>query len=202
MVVSELKDNQVFKVDDDTHIRVVYTPGHAKDHCAFYLEEENTVFTGDCILGHGTVTFEDLTEYMKGLQRVKELSPDRLFPGHGPVVENAEEKIDEYFAIRMAKEKQILGIFLRDTSVLWTPIEMVELMSSEGSKKEYTEATLAAVVRATGLHFIKLYYDGKAELFNADRVREKLAMDPYDAENVISIVNKKWRYIGDNISKL
>ncbi|CAO3606595.1 unnamed protein product [Mucor hiemalis] len=189
--VKELADDQVFVVDSNVHIRVVHTPGHAKDHCAFYFEEEDIVFTADCILGHGSVAFEDLTEYIYGLRRIQDLKPSKLYPGHGDVVNNGIEKVEQYLSIRMAKENQILEIMRRDRSRTWTPIEIVDEMSS--ASKGYNEHFMAVVVRTIGLHLIKLYFDEKVEMVKAESFIEKQGIDPYDAHNVFSIVNEKWR---------
>lgn len=191
--VKELVDDQVFVVDKDVHIRVVYTPGHAKDHCAFYFEEEDTVFTADCILGHGSVAFEDLTEYIYGLRRIQDLKPSKLYPGHGDVVNNGIEKVEQYLSIRVAKENQILEIMRRDKSKTWTPIEIVDEMNSVS--KGYNEQLMAVVVRTIGLHLIKLYFDEKVEMVEAESFLENQGIDPYDAYNVFSIVNEKWRLI-------
>lgn len=191
--VKELVDDQVFVVDKDVHIRVVHTPGHAKDHCAFYFEEEDTVFTADCILGHGSVAFEDLTEYIYGLRRIQDLKPSKLYPGHGDVVNNGIEKVEQYLSIRMAKENQILEIMRKDKSKTWTPIEIVDEMNS--ASKGYNEQLMAVVVRTIGLHLIKLYFDEKVEMVEAESFLENQGIDPYDAYNVFSIVNEKWRLL-------
>ena len=50
----------------------------------------------------------DLFDYMKSLERLLELKPEVLYPAHGPVIRNAEEKIRQYIAHRNLREEQIL----------------------------------------------------------------------------------------------
>ncbi|KAL1838178.1 hypothetical protein VTJ49DRAFT_2959 [Mycothermus thermophilus] len=55
----DIADGQRFCVPGAS-LTAVYTPGHTTDHTVFVWEEEDALFTGDNVLGHGTSVFEDL----------------------------------------------------------------------------------------------------------------------------------------------
>ncbi|CAM9564188.1 unnamed protein product, partial [Hapterophycus canaliculatus] len=111
---SSVEDGQLFRANGAT-LEAVFTPGHTVDHIAFVLHEERALITGDMILGCGTAIFEDFTSYMASLKRVLEMSPKygggftRLYCGHGPVVDAAEDKIKFYMKHRQEREDQIMS---------------------------------------------------------------------------------------------
>lgn len=117
-----IEDHQVFSVDEQTTIKALYTPGHTDDHVSFLLERDNAVLSGDCVLGCGTAVFDNLFEYMHSLTMLRSMIIQRnknprksqhilnIYPGHGPVITNALEKIDEYIQHRNLRERQIVEL--------------------------------------------------------------------------------------------
>ncbi len=95
----------------------VHTPGHASDHLCYYLEEEKALFTGDLIVGAGTVVIPagdgDMGDYLRSLERLLSLDLTRIYPGHGPVITRPYEKIREYIDHRKSREEQVLQILRR-----------------------------------------------------------------------------------------
>lgn len=79
-----IHDGQIFETEG-AKLRAFHCPGHTTDHMAFVLEEEDAMFTGDNVLGHGTAVFEDLAVYLDSLSRMREQFHGRAYPGHvGP----------------------------------------------------------------------------------------------------------------------
>ncbi|CAO3597941.1 unnamed protein product [Absidia cylindrospora] len=158
--VQPLHDQQVFRTEGAT-LKVLHIPGHTQDHCTFWLEEEQCVFTADCILGHGTAVFEDLSAYLAGLKSILALAPTRLYPGHGELVEPAIPKIKEYIAHREQREKQIIDFLATapnhdgTSPQAYTPLDIVEVLY-----KDYPTSLHLPAAHSVLLHLLKLEKDG------------------------------------------
>ncbi len=111
-----LVDGRRFATDGAT-IEAIYTPGHANDHCVFYLHEERALFTGDLVLGTGTVVIPldggDMVEYLASLEKLLACDLGGIYPGHGPVISDGRAKIEEYLAHRRMREAQVLDAVSR-----------------------------------------------------------------------------------------
>jgi glyoxylase-like metal-dependent hydrolase (beta-lactamase superfamily II) len=97
--------------DGDTFgpLTVVATPGHAPDHLAFVAGR--ACFTGDAVLGEGSVFVApdpgSLRGYLAALERLRAMDLAVLCPGHGPLVLDANAKLDEYLAHRRDRERRL-----------------------------------------------------------------------------------------------
>jgi glyoxylase-like metal-dependent hydrolase (beta-lactamase superfamily II) len=91
--------------------QAVSTPGHAPDH--FALVGEGACFTGDAVLGNGSVLISPhpgaMSGYLLALTRLR-LREDFnvLCPGHGPIVWDARDKLDEYIGHRIDRENRLI----------------------------------------------------------------------------------------------
>jgi len=108
-----LEDGQVVGVDG-VRLRVLHTPGHAPDHVVFHWEERRVLFSGDLILGSGTVVVSppagSMEDYLRSLERVARLDLAVIAPGHGPLVSDPAARLAEYIAHRRMRERQVLEV--------------------------------------------------------------------------------------------
>lgn len=111
-VVRRYPNIEDVNVDDETTLRVLYTPGHCDDHCCFVLDEEHALFSGDNVLGHGTSWFDDLGSYMASLATMLQVARDghftTLYPAHGPISNDPVGLIAYYLDHRIHREAQVL----------------------------------------------------------------------------------------------
>jgi glyoxylase-like metal-dependent hydrolase (beta-lactamase superfamily II) len=96
-------------------LRVIDAPGHTFDHVIFYEPIERVLFTGDVILGEGTVVIAPpggaMRPYQQTLARLAQEFSEarRILGGHGPPVEDAQAKISEYIAHRQVREAELVS---------------------------------------------------------------------------------------------
>ena len=140
-------------------LRPLPTPGHAADHCCFELAAERAVFTGDHVLGRGTTVVEwpggDMADYLASLELLRELRPERLYPGHGPLVTDAVARVEGYLAHRRDREAQVLDALDAGDR---TPAEIVARVYAEVDRALHPAAELS--VRA---HLAELVREGRVE---------------------------------------
>ena len=109
-----LRDGDVVEVDG-LEIRVVGTPGHTADSLSFHLPAEEAVLTGDTVLGRGTTVVAhpdgQLGAYLDSLDRLHALAETHevgaIWPGHGPVIDDALTALDYYIAHRKERLAQV-----------------------------------------------------------------------------------------------
>ena len=137
-------------------LRAVHTPGHAPDHLCFILEEEHALFSGDNVLGIGTTVIPsesgDLAQYMASLELLLDEAPKRIYPAHGPCIEDGEAKVREYIAHRKLRDAQILSAMDEGAQTVG---EIVKIVYAA-----YPEALHAAAGQSVTSHLRKLEHEG------------------------------------------
>lgn len=97
----------------------VVAPGHSAD--SYALIAYGACFSGDAVLGSGSVFIAPhpgaMAGYMRALERLSERAGggefDVICPGHGPLVEDARGKLGEYLEHRRARERALVAALAR-----------------------------------------------------------------------------------------
>lgn len=97
---------------DGWTIEAMATPGHASNHMAFVLREENALFCGDHVMGWATTVVAppdgDMADYMQSLDAVIARSFSTLYPTHGAPITEPEPFLQAYREHRVRRESQVL----------------------------------------------------------------------------------------------
>ena len=97
---------------DGWTIEAMATPGHASNHMAFVLREENALFSGDHVMGWSTTVVAppdgDMTAYMASLDAVIARGFSTIWPTHGAPITDPGPFLTAYRAHRLEREAQVL----------------------------------------------------------------------------------------------
>lgn len=98
--------------EEDWTLEALATPGHASNHMAFVLREENALFSGDHVMGWSTTVVAppdgDMTAYLASLDAVIARDFATLWPTHGAPVRDPGPFLAAYRAHRLDREAQVL----------------------------------------------------------------------------------------------
>jgi glyoxylase-like metal-dependent hydrolase (beta-lactamase superfamily II) len=92
-------------------VTVMDTPGHAPEHVAFVVD--GGWVTGDLAVAEGSVVVGaphgDMRAYVSSLRRVHATDPDRLYPAHGPVIDDPRATCERLIDHRRDRERRVLA---------------------------------------------------------------------------------------------
>ena len=98
-------------------VQAVHTPGHCSNHLCYYLREENSLLSGDHVMGWATSVVSppdgSMQDYLASLRKLLPLDAERYWPTHGPAVTEPDRYVRAFIAHREDRERQILDS-LRD----------------------------------------------------------------------------------------
>jgi glyoxylase-like metal-dependent hydrolase (beta-lactamase superfamily II) len=93
-------------------LEFIHAPGHTLGSVAVYAPQTQILFTGDTVLGRGSVSINpvdgDMTLYVQSLRRLMNLDLELICPGHGPVVHDPQEKLKEQVNHRLRREIEVV----------------------------------------------------------------------------------------------
>lgn len=151
-----LADGEIVAGDGWT-LETLATPGHASNHLAFVLREENALFSGDHVMGWSTTVVAppdgDMVAYMQSLDAVIARDFTTLWPTHGAPVTDPGPFLRAYRDHRLAREAQILErLQAGDRKIA----EIVPVLYVSVDERLWPAASLSVLA-----HLIKLVAEGR-----------------------------------------
>ncbi len=94
-------------------LRAIHTPGHLSNHLCFAWEGNDSLFSGDHVMGWASTLISppdgDLTAFMASLRTLQNRTEHTYYAGHGAPVFEAHNMLDYLLAHRLGREDQIMA---------------------------------------------------------------------------------------------
>jgi glyoxylase-like metal-dependent hydrolase (beta-lactamase superfamily II) len=151
-----VRDGDILSADGFT-IECVFTPGHTSNHMCYGLREEQSLFTGDHVMGWSTTVVAppdgDMAAYRANVAKLLARDDRVLWPTHGGPIRNPKPFLEAYLAHRAEREAQILAC-LQDG--ITTIREIVARLYVDVDKRLYPAAGMSVLA-----HLIELVHEGR-----------------------------------------
>ncbi len=105
-------DGENFLTTSEFSLTAVATPGHTSNHLSIAMDVDNTLFTGDHVMGWSTTVVSppdgDMRAYIESMHKVIERNDAILWPTHGGPITDPQPFLHAYLGHRLEREKQIV----------------------------------------------------------------------------------------------
>lgn len=95
-------------------LEFIHTPGHTLGSLCILHRQTGVLFSGDMILGTGTTVISpehgDMAAYIASMRKLQRYDARLIAPGHGPVIDTPQDKLNELITHRLAREEQIVSL--------------------------------------------------------------------------------------------
>jgi glyoxylase-like metal-dependent hydrolase (beta-lactamase superfamily II) len=140
-------------------LEALHTPGHISNHLCFALAEENSLLSGDHVMGWSTSVVSppdgDMAQYMASLEKLIDRPETVYWPGHGGPVRDPQPFVRAFIAHRNEREAQIAACLADGPRTI---PEMVKVMYAD-----VNPALHPAAARSTLAHLIRMVDDGRIQ---------------------------------------
>lgn len=113
LVTRAVEDKEILSLGGIT-LEFVHVPGHTVGSFCIYHQEERIMFTGDTVLGGSSTTVipgqGDMGWYLESLRKLMTYDLRLIAPGHGPVIEDPYENLEDLIERRLLRERQIFRL--------------------------------------------------------------------------------------------
>lgn len=152
-----VKDGQLIDAVKGLTITAVHTPGHTSNHICYDFAEEDTLFTGDHVMGWSTTVITppdgNMSDYMRSLAKVRQMGRSVWRPTHGNAVTSPLAYSTALIAHRMEREEQI---YAQIKTKRQTIKEIVKILYAD-----VDEALHKPAARSVLAHIYKLIDEGR-----------------------------------------
>ncbi|HRL25668.1 MAG TPA: MBL fold metallo-hydrolase [Brevundimonas diminuta] len=144
---------------DGWTLEAMATPGHASNHMAFVLRQENALFSGDHVMGWSTTVVAppdgDMADYMNSLDAVLARGFSTIWPTHGPAITQVAPFLKAYRDHRLEREAQIMARLASGDQMI---ADMVPALYAAVDPRLWPAASLSVLA-----HLIKLAKEGRVQ---------------------------------------
>ena len=163
-VDSTVGDGDTLELGDVT-LEFIHTPGHTLGSLCMLHRQAGLLFSGDMILGTGTTVISpehgDMAAYIKSMRKLQGFKSRMIAPGHGPVINTPQAKLNELITHRLAREEQIVSLVEAGNRSLDALLDAIYA----GNIHPQLMETARSQIRA---HLIKLENEGRVSDISED----------------------------------